>query len=123
VFGFCLCKISYQRIPVSVKATLFDKVCLPMVRRCPVEVSRALYMSTTAAGSGFDPGSKGTNASNPVLKRLTAVFERRSKQTGKFLAGPLLASCCFALVETLYEMLSRSELKALADEAFGKEDA
>lgn len=80
--------------------TLFlTQVCLPMVRRCPVEVSRALYLSTTAAGSAFDPGSKGASTSMPVLRRLSAVFERRSKQTGKFLAGPLLASCCFALVE------------------------
>ena len=70
-----------------------------MVRRCPVEVSRALYLSTTAAGSAFDPGSKGAKTGVPVLRRLSAVFERRSKQTGKFLAGPLLASCCFALVE------------------------
>lgn len=75
------------------------QVCLPMVRRCPTEVSRALYLSTTAAGSAFDPGAKGENTGMPVLRRLSAVFERRIKQTGKFLAGPLIASCCFALVE------------------------
>lgn len=71
-----------------------------MLRRCPIQVSRELYLSATAAGSTFDPRSKGeTNTGVPVLKSLSAVFERRSKQTGKFLAGPLLASCCFALVE------------------------
>lgn len=32
VFGFCLRKISVQRVPVSVKATLFDKVQLILSR-------------------------------------------------------------------------------------------
>lgn len=34
-----------------------------------------------------------------VLKRLSAVIERRGKESGKFLAGPLPAACCFALIE------------------------
>lgn len=67
-----------------------------MLRRCPVEISREIYLSSTA-GSKFSPS--GTEASVSVLKRLSAVAEKRSKEPGKFVAGAFLAACCFALME------------------------
>lgn len=66
-----------------------------MLRRCPVEICREIYLST--AGSKFSPS--GTEAGVPVLKRLSAVVEKRSKEPGKFVAGAFLAACCFALIE------------------------
>lgn len=69
-----------------------------MLRRCPVGIFRALYLSTTAAAA-FRP--KGTEANTPVLQRLSAVVEKRGKETGKFLAGPFQAACSFALIEVL----------------------
>lgn len=64
-----------------------------------MEISRALYLSTTAAKS-FHPGSKGADPGVPVLKRLSAVVNRRAKdKKDKFLDGPLLVAFCLALIE------------------------
>lgn len=128
VFGFCLDKIASGRVAASTKATLFDKVCLPMVRRCPVEISRRLYLSLSpAAGSGFKPvapDGAGDRAEEgaPVLKRLLAVVGRRSDDK-LFKDKALMASCCLLLIEALYDMLDLAGLQSLAEEAFGKKDA
>eukprot|EP00752_Nemacystus_decipiens_P003549 g3275.t1 len=116
VFDFCLDSIAGKRVPASVKATLFDKVCLPMLRRCPVEVSRRLYLSATAGGK-LRPVSKGKAVVGPVLARLLAVVTART-QSGSFLEGPLVASCCLSLVEALYDMFDLRPLQSLAEEAF-----
>lgn len=63
-----------------------------------MEISRALYLSTTA-GAAFRP--RGTEPKMHVLQRLSAVVDKRGKDTGKFLAGPFLAACCFALIEVM----------------------
>lgn len=129
VFGFCLDNISAKRVGASVKATLLDKVCLPMVRRCPVEISRNLFRSSSA-GAKFRPAPaafKGAAVAATavaaaedcsVLARLLAVVQRRTK-AGAFMDGPLLASCCFALIEALYDMFDLEPLQALAEEALG----
>lgn len=116
VFGFCLNNIADKRIGASVTATLFDKVCLPMVRRCPVEVSKNLYLSP-AAGANFRPVSMGKAVEGSVLERLLVVVKKRNK-SGAFSEGPLVASCCFSLIEALYDMFDLKPLQAIADDAF-----
>lgn len=116
VFGFCLDNLTDKRVGASVKATLFDKVCLPIVRRCPVEVSKKLYLSPTA-GAKFKPVSIGKSVEGSVLERLLAVVKKRSK-SGEFSDGPLMASCCFSLIEALYDMFDLKLLQAIADDAF-----
>eukprot|EP00903_Cladosiphon_okamuranus_P011333 g10683.t1 len=115
VFGFCLDNIAGKRVPASVKATLFDKVCLPVVRRCPVEISRSLYLSVTA-GDRLRPVPAGKAVDGTVLARLLAVVNRRSK-SGAFLEGALVTSCCLSLIEALYDMFDLKPLQALAGEA------
>lgn len=122
VFSFCLDKMSQQRLSINVKAILVDKVCLPLLSRCPLEISRLFYISTTV-GPSFNPGPKGANSNASLLQRLQAVVDRRGQESGKFLAGPLVASFCFALLEALYEMLERDALRVLADQALGKNEA
>lgn len=90
-----------------------------MVRRCPVEVSRGLYLSATAGGK-LGLVSEGKAVDGPVLARLHAVVKKRTK-TGAFSEGALVASCCFSLIEALYGMFDLKPLQALADEAFRKE--
>lgn len=118
VLGFCLDKLTAGRVGASVRTILFDKVCLPMLRRCPAEIVKSLYLSSTA-GSGFRPVSKGKAVEGPVLRRLFAVVGKRSK-AGAFLDGPLVASCCFSLLEVLYDAFDLEPLQALADSAFRK---
>lgn len=120
VFGFCLDNLTDKRVGASVKATLFDKVCLPMVRRCPVEVSKNLYLSPTM-GANFRPVSMGRTVEGSVLGRLLAVVKKRSK-SGAFSDGPLVASCCFSLIEALYDMFDPKPLQAIADDAFSESD-
>lgn len=120
VFGFCLDNLTDKRVGASVKATLFDKVCLPMVRRCPVEVSKNLYLSPTV-GANFRPISMGRAVEGSVLESLLAVVKKRSK-AGAFSDGPLVASCCFSLIEALYDMFDLKPLQAIADDAFRESD-
>ncbi|CAM9566377.1 unnamed protein product, partial [Ectocarpus sp. 13 AM-2016] len=118
VLGFCLDKLTAGRVGASVRTILFDKVCLPMLRRCPAEIVESLYLSSTA-GSEFRPVSKGKAVEGSVLRRLFAVVGKRSK-AGAFLDGPLVASCCFSLLEVLYDAFDLEPLQALADSAFRK---
>lgn len=122
VFSFCLDKLSQQRVSINVKAALADKVCLPLLSRCPMETSRSLYLSTTV-GPSFNSGPKGASLNASLLQRLQSVVDRRGKEPGKFLAGPLVASFCFTMLEALYEMLERDALRVLADQALRKTDA
>lgn len=122
VFSFCLDKMSQQRVSINVKAALVDKVCMPLLSRCPLEISRPLYLSTTV-GPSFNPGTKGASPNASLLQRLQTVVDRRGKEPGKFLAGPLVASFCFTMLEALYEMLERDSLRMLADQALRKTDA
>ena len=88
-----------------------------MVRRCPVEVSRGLYLSATAGGK-LRPISKGKAVEGrPVLARLLAVVTARTP-SGSFLEGALVASCSLSLIEALYDMFDLKPLQALAEEAF-----
>ncbi|CAM9437887.1 unnamed protein product, partial [Discosporangium mesarthrocarpum] len=91
VFGFCMDRLDGKIVHPMVKAVLFDKVCSKMLRRCPLDVLTSLFTSEEVAPSFVGGGSGG-----PIVKRLTSLVKNGS-------TDPLLSSCCFSLLEVMYD--------------------